>query len=410
MAPGGAGAHPAGLQPARVRAGEINKKTYAPKRGTMALRASMRIGRVLPITEARTLSVAFRLPLFRRCFRLNGRPTILVRRFGNRQRLVCESPDESLPGRRTDRTGRNLSKPSLPKKAAFAKPDFCSFCITSGKNYNAEKGREKGGRGSRRAASMGDHRQLHFAREHCGSTARQEPRPPYRGDFQTHRKMNAPPIDRMRLQWIEPETATASRAKASSCSSSTTTRTTPRPWPRASSASATSASSPRERRGAAPASSATSCDVVLTDLKHGRHRRPGDPAQGEAGAARRRGRRHHRPRRREDRRRGDEGRRGQLPAQAGRPRRAAGHRRQGGRALRLRQDQSRAASSSSTRSSASRGSSATARRCTTVVNRLKSIAPTSATVLIQGETGTGKELVAKAIHNNSPRKTSPSCR
>lgn len=42
-----------------------------------------------------------------------------------------------------------------------------------------------------------------------------------------------------------------------------------------------------------------------------------------------------------------------------------------------------------------------------VVARLQNIAPTNATVLIQGETGTGKELVAKAIHNNSPRKNKP---
>jgi two-component system response regulator HydG len=42
-----------------------------------------------------------------------------------------------------------------------------------------------------------------------------------------------------------------------------------------------------------------------------------------------------------------------------------------------------------------------------VVDRLKRIAPTNATVLIQGETGTGKELVAQAIHQNSPRKNKP---
>src|SRR5207253_10556107 len=36
-----------------------------------------------------------------------------------------------------------------------------------------------------------------------------------------------------------------------------------------------------------------------------------------------------------------------------------------------------------------------------------SYAPTNATVLIQGETGTGKELVARALHNNSPRKNKP---
>ena len=42
-----------------------------------------------------------------------------------------------------------------------------------------------------------------------------------------------------------------------------------------------------------------------------------------------------------------------------------------------------------------------------LVERLKRIAPTDATVLIQGETGTGKELVAQAIHQNSPRKNKP---
>jgi two-component system response regulator HydG len=42
-----------------------------------------------------------------------------------------------------------------------------------------------------------------------------------------------------------------------------------------------------------------------------------------------------------------------------------------------------------------------------LVERMKRIAPTDATVLVQGETGTGKELVAQAIHQNSPRKTKP---
>jgi two-component system, NtrC family, response regulator HydG len=42
-----------------------------------------------------------------------------------------------------------------------------------------------------------------------------------------------------------------------------------------------------------------------------------------------------------------------------------------------------------------------------VLEKLRNLAPTSATVLIWGETGTGKELVAKAIHNNSPRKGKP---
>jgi two-component system, NtrC family, response regulator AtoC len=39
-----------------------------------------------------------------------------------------------------------------------------------------------------------------------------------------------------------------------------------------------------------------------------------------------------------------------------------------------------------------------------VYDRIRQIAPSRATVLIQGETGTGKELVAKAIHHASPRR------
>jgi len=39
-----------------------------------------------------------------------------------------------------------------------------------------------------------------------------------------------------------------------------------------------------------------------------------------------------------------------------------------------------------------------------VFEALRQIAPTDATVLIRGESGSGKELVAKAIHTNSPRR------
>jgi transcriptional regulator with GAF, ATPase, and Fis domain len=42
-----------------------------------------------------------------------------------------------------------------------------------------------------------------------------------------------------------------------------------------------------------------------------------------------------------------------------------------------------------------------------VLEKVELVAPTASTVLVQGETGTGKELIAKAIHNISPRYDRP---
>ena len=42
-----------------------------------------------------------------------------------------------------------------------------------------------------------------------------------------------------------------------------------------------------------------------------------------------------------------------------------------------------------------------------VVQLIEKVAPTDATVLVRGQSGTGKELVARALHRNSPRRDRP---
>jgi hypothetical protein len=42
-----------------------------------------------------------------------------------------------------------------------------------------------------------------------------------------------------------------------------------------------------------------------------------------------------------------------------------------------------------------------------VLRRVEAVAPTNSTVLIQGETGSGKELIARAVHNLSQRRNHP---
>ena len=42
-----------------------------------------------------------------------------------------------------------------------------------------------------------------------------------------------------------------------------------------------------------------------------------------------------------------------------------------------------------------------------VYRQIRNLAQVDSTVIIEGETGTGKELVARALHNSSPRKDKP---
>jgi transcriptional regulator with GAF, ATPase, and Fis domain len=44
---------------------------------------------------------------------------------------------------------------------------------------------------------------------------------------------------------------------------------------------------------------------------------------------------------------------------------------------------------------------------TAVLSRMKEVMPTDTTVLLLGETGTGKELIARALHQHGPRRSNP---
>jgi transcriptional regulator with GAF, ATPase, and Fis domain len=56
------------------------------------------------------------------------------------------------------------------------------------------------------------------------------------------------------------------------------------------------------------------------------------------------------------------------------------------------------------KNSAFEGIVGTSARLREVLDLVRTVAPIDSTVLIQGETGTGKELIARAIHNLSPRR------
>ncbi len=70
-------------------------------------------------------------------------------------------------------------------------------------------------------------------------------------------------------------------------------------------------------------------------------------------------------------------------------------------------DAAKASKQSKTTSHAIDGMIGTSTVMKELYNRIHKVAPTAATVLVNGETGTGKELVARAIHEESKRASKP---